>query len=87
MSVKVSYVSVWNMLLEIIHIIQFLFHKFWLFLYFGINGPTVLHTTTGTGVMAHSWAPGMYCFSHHSLKLAVNLILDIWGSQYCIVSL
>jgi hypothetical protein len=29
----------------------------------------------------HSWAPRKYCFSHHSLKLAVNLILDIWGSQ------
>jgi hypothetical protein len=55
-------------------------HKFGLYLYFGINGPTVLHTTTGTRVMAQI-GPGMYCVSHHSLKLAVNLVLDIWGSQ------
>jgi hypothetical protein len=79
MSIKVS-VSVWNMFLEAV-----LTHPVYVpislgCLYFGISDSTVLNTTTGTGVMAYL-APGMYCFSHQSLKLAVNMILNIWGGQ------
>jgi hypothetical protein len=74
MNIKVGrYVSIWNMFLEAI-----LTHYTVL-----RNGPTV-HTTTGTW---YDDTPLGSPNGHHSLKLAVNLILDIWGSSVFIVSL
>jgi hypothetical protein len=39
-----------------------------------MNGPTV-YTTAGASVIAQLWTPRQYCFSNHSLKLVVNLVL------------